>query len=217
MKLARWVYRVTPFSKAFALLLYFIVAAVFFSAGQRYEQKALQGQFSKLISTTREELYYCTNDLGKLLTSYQTTHTDKLGVTSPLFTGKSVTAREWKFKNDTIRQYTIDLKDQSPPATVQIWDFDNTKQYAIFDDKGKATNLPILGYESWGKYTDASVDKLWWRFPGELATVKLLSPGHSIYVQVIGVKPKTAPTDKEKNDMIKALKPLEKIVDTFTF
>lgn len=216
MKFVRWISRVTPFSKTVALLLYFIVAAVFFSVGQRHGEKTRQHEVSKLLVETREELRYCTNDLAKLIRSYETGPSSTLGVHSPFFAGKSVSVREWKYKTDTIRQYTIELKDQSPPVKVQIWDFDGVKHYAVFDDKGKATNLPIVGYEAWGKYTDAAVDRLWWRFPGELATVKLIRSGHSIYVQVIGVKPKNS-SDSEKAALIKALRPLEKIVDTFTF
>lgn len=203
------------------ITLFIILPVLGFYLGTQSQKKStLLGQND--LSSVKEELNFCIQNKGKVAKFYKLAYPNQdLSVSSSLFEGRQLNVKEWLYKGDIIKEYSIEVprkNTNSSPIEIKIWDFRNVafQHQASFDNIGNAVLLSRVNETQDLKY--AAPTKITWnRSYGELSSRNDTTSIHTIYIQIIGDQVTGLPNKDWQYYVISSTKELEPIADKINF
>ena len=201
------------------ITLLIILPLLSFYLGTLYQNKLpINGQDE--LSIAKEELNLCIQNKGNVVKSYKLSYPiQDLSINSSLFEGKELDVREWSYKGNTIKEYSIELPRQNTNSIeIKMWDFLNisTPHEATFDSLGNAISVSSFDSAQSFKYT-APTKITWNRSYGELSSRKNITSIHTIYIQIIGDRGTGFPIKDWQYYVISSTEELEPIADKINF
>lgn len=203
------------------ITLFIVLPVIGYYLGTQSQNK-LPLQRQDELSSIKEELNLCIQNKGKVAKSYKLSYPIQgLSVNSSLFEGKELNIREWSYKGNTIKEYSIEIlrsDSQTNPIEIKIWDFLNVvyPYQATFDNAGNAVSVSNFDNAQSLKYM-GSTKVTWSRFYGELSSRKDTTSIHTIYVQIIGDQVTGLPNKDWQYYVNSSTKELEPIADKINF
>ncbi len=98
------------------------------------------------LQRTNTQLALCFNNQASLISVSTSSYPNsEFKLTSQLFDGQNITVKDWNYKGDDIKEYSVTILEKSLtyPIYVQMWNFYNVKpeNWAYFDDYKQAVNI----------------------------------------------------------------------------
>lgn len=172
----------------------FLVSVLIFAVILFFQNKSLKQKYDSRLNKSDRELNLCVNDKAELKNSYTISYPNSdFKITSSLFDGKEITVKDWFYKGDGIKEYTITFNKEGVdyPITIEYWDYVNVKynHLAYFDENGNSTNFALPNsnariFTTTGN--DLKTVYSWQEEWGELWLSKSITSIHSVLVRVIG-------------------------------